>query len=141
MSLPRLPLPGEHPSSVWRPKGRKTTPRSSISWRVVGIAAGLILAAIGWAVWQLTATPVTVVANGEALSIRTHRLDVDGALVAAGVAADRVVYLDPPGPTPLRAGLIITVGYQRPVTVVVDGQVLRADTRLTSPDDILTEMG
>ncbi len=141
MTQQRLPLPGEQPISVWRPRQRKTSPPSRIPWRLVGAIAGLALAGLGWLIWQASATPVTVVVNGETLDIRTHRLDVNGALVAAGVKAETVVFLDPPGPTPLHPGLVITVGYQRPVIVHADGQTAVVATRQTSLPAILAEAG
>jgi len=141
MTQQRLPLPGEQPTSIYRPGKRKTTPRGSISWRLVGVGAGLALAALGYAIWQATAIPVTVVVNGEPLDIRAHRADVDGALVAAGVNRAAVVYLDPPGSTPLQAGMAITVAYQRPVIIHFDGQTTRLDTRQISPQAIVAEAG
>jgi len=141
MTQHRLPLPGEQPTSIFRPTNRKTTPRGSVSWRLVGVAAGLVMAGLGYLAWQMTATPITVVLNGTPTDIRTHRADVNGALIDTGVGRDTVFFLDPPGTTPLQPGMVIMVAYQRRVTVRVDDHSYDIDTGQTSPLAILAEMG
>jgi len=52
-----------------------------------------------------------------------------------------MVYLDPPAETPIQQGMVITVGFLRPVIVHADGQSFIARTDSTDPAAIIAEMG
>lgn len=128
MQRPRVPLPGERPSGVWTPRKRhqpswrvKASPRA-VLWRLLPVAAVAVAVAGGVLVWRFTATPVTVVTNGQPVELRTHRRTVAGAVRAAGIHIDDAVYLAPSADTPLEPGLAITVAQRRPVVVHVDGK-------------------
>jgi uncharacterized protein YabE (DUF348 family) len=135
----RLPLPGEQPLSIWQP--RLKTPDHNQSKVMLLAVGGLVLLAVFWWVWRATATPVTVVVNGKPIALQTHRRTVAGAAQAAGVPLDDTVYVDPPADTPLQQGMVITVGFLRPVIVHADGQSFIARTHATDPAAIVAEMG
>ncbi|MCC6904549.1 MAG: DUF348 domain-containing protein [Anaerolineae bacterium] len=127
--LPRLPLPGEQPGTIYRPRARRSTPPSQMGWfwPVLPYAFGLAaLLATGW-VWLATGTPVTVVVNGSPVEVRNHRPRVAGMVRAAGVRLDRTLYIDPPPDSPVSSAMVITVAEQRPVTVHVDGDTRRME--------------
>lgn len=139
MTKQRLPLPGEQPLSIWKPR-LKNPNRSQSKTAVLVVGGWLVLAMLWWA-WSATATPVTVVVNGKPVALQTHRRTVAGAAVAAGVPVDDTVYIAPPADTPIRGGMVITVGFLRPVIVHADGQSFIARTHATDPAAIVAEMG
>ncbi|MBN1429315.1 MAG: DUF348 domain-containing protein [Anaerolineae bacterium] len=138
MTNQRLPLPGEQPLSIWRPRQKKVRRPNKV---MVVIAGGLAILAVGLWLWRATALPVTVVVNGKPVALRTHRRTVAGAAVAAGAPVDDTVYLAPPAETPLQPGMVITVGFLRPVIIHADGQVFIAKTRSIQPEAIAAEVG
>lgn len=139
MTKQRLPLPGEQPLSIWRPRLKK--PGRSQSRVTLLAVGGLAILAMLWWAWRATATPVTVVVNGKPIALQTHRRTAGGAVQAAGVPVDDAVYIDPPADTPIQQGMVITVGFLRPVIVHADGQSFIARTHSTDPTTIVTEMG
>ncbi len=149
MTNQRLPLPGEKPVGVWRPRRR---PRRAGwqeayggGWRVtrrlvpLALAAGMVL--LGLTAWRLTATPVTVVVNGQEVAVSTHRRTVAGAARAAGVRPGEMVYLRPAGETPLKARMVVEVAERRPVVVVADGQRIEGVTHEIDPAAIAADLG
>src|SRR5947207_2449943 len=106
----RLPMPGEKPSSVWKPRFYRPLPRRLPSIRIPAITlrrgiallivAGLLIGARQ--IWLNTATRVTVLVNGQPVSVVTHRGTVGGAVQVAGVRLDDTVYVEPPAETPLK---------------------------------------
>ncbi len=152
MSDKRLPLPGEKPISVWRPRQKQPRPWHRTRAGVLSLLVRLSLRLLPWvgaalavlvgiAVWRATATPVTVVLNGQPVSLRTHRQTVGGAARAAGVRPDDTLYLSPPAGTRLEAGMIVTIAHRRPVIVHVDGQTLIASSHETDPRAIVEGLG
>lgn len=145
----RLPLPGEKPSGVWRPRQRKTPP----SWqrprrggkpllrRMLPLIGVLALIVIGIAIWRLTARPVTVVVNGQPIALSTHRRTVGGAVRAAGVRLDDTLFLDPSADTRLEPGMVITVAHRRPVIVHLGDEMVIGASHQVEPHAILQEMG
>lgn len=144
MSDQRLPLPGEQPVTVWRPRTRRRPrlgARRMLLWRLLPWAVLALLIFAGQQGWRLTATPVTVVVNGEPITFGTHRRTVAGAARAAGVRPDETVYIDPAAETPLTPGMVITVAQLRPVLVHVDGETLSGPARSADPQQILAALG
>lgn len=135
----RLPLPGEQPLSIWRPR-LKNSNRSQ-SKKVLLAAGGVMVLAMLWWAWRVTAIPVTVVVNGKPVALQTHRRTAGGAAQAAGVPADGAVYIDPPADTLIQPEMVITVGFLRPVIVHADGRSFIARTHATDPAAIIAEMG
>lgn len=143
----RLPLPGEKPVGVWKPR----TPRAQRHWqtrrlrgasvRLLPVLAVGVVVAAAVLIWRVTSLPVTVVLNGEPLALATHRRTVRGAVRVVGVRLDDTVYLDPPADTPLEAGMTITVADRRPVLVHADGQTRAGSTHYVEPRAIVDEMG
>ena len=89
----------------------------------------------------IRSVPLTVIDEGQALTIHTTALDVGRALDAAGVdlfLADRIM---PSLDTPVIAGLTVTIERAVPLTVLVDGQQL--DSRALGPTvgDALAAIG
>lgn len=143
----RLPLPGEKPVGVWKPRtlhaqrrrGSRRL-RAASSWLLPVATAGVVVAT-GVLIWRVTGRPVTVVLNGEPLTMTTHRRTVSGAVGAAGVHLDETVYLDPPADTPLERGMTITVADRRPVLIHADGELLAGATHYVEPRAIVAELG
>lgn len=146
MNNHRLPMPGEKPGSVWRPRQhKKLHPWYRVHpgrvWRILPLLAGLIVLWAGLQIWRATSIPVTVVVNGQPVEVRTHRRTVAGAVRLAGVRPGEALYLAPSSETALEAGMVITVAHQHPVIVHVDGQVLVAETHAVDPQIIVSELG
>ncbi len=146
MSDRRLPLPGERPISIWRPRTRRArllwfgVRGGILRWLIAFAALGLMVI-VGREVWRLTGTPVTVVVNGEPIAFSTHRRTVGGAVQAAGVHPDEAVYLHPPAETPLTADMVITVAYLRPVLIHTDGGTLIGAAQSPDPDALVAALG
>ncbi|HEC21362.1 MAG TPA: DUF348 domain-containing protein [Chloroflexi bacterium] len=146
MSDRRLPMPGEKPVTVYRPRQPKARNpwfrvHPSRLWRwlpfallVLGLVAGLEL-------WRATGTPVTVVLNGQPVRLRTHRRTVAGAVRAAGVRAAEAVYVEPPPETPLEPDMVITLAALHPVIVHLDGQTYLSVARSADPREIVAALG
>lgn len=147
MQRPRIPLPGEKPGGVWKPRKKQrpawrasASPRG-VLWRVMPwLIVGLMMA-VGVLAWRATALPVTVVVNGQPVELRTHRQTVGGAVEAAGVHADEAVYLHPPADTRLEAGLVVTVAHRRPVIVHADGEMIVGASHELEPRAIVQDLG
>ncbi len=143
-------MPGEKPTTIWRPSRRKRQP----AWlrahpgrflppaipllRWIGVAALITLSL--WT-WRSTATHVVVVVNGQPVAVATHRTTVAGAVRLAGVKLDETLYIEPPADTPLAEGMVITLGRLRPVTIHADGQRLTASTHEIDPRAIAAGAG
>jgi uncharacterized protein YabE (DUF348 family) len=142
MTQRRLPLPGEKPVSVWRPRHAARQRGAGRSLRTgaalaVGLAA-LLLAV--WA-WRATAITVTLIANGQPVETRTHSRTAGGAVRAAGIRAADMVDIRPPATTPLQPGMVITVLYRRPVIVHADGQTYLTLSSETDPRAVVEAAG
>ncbi len=143
----RLPLPGEQPVSIvsmrsmrrWRNPWYRLKPRPLVQVVLLVIAAAVLR--IGLWAWQITAVPVTVVINGQPVTLRVHRSTVGGAIQAAGVRLNQAVYVEPAAETPLQPDMVITVGYLRPVIVHADGQTWIVTTHSADPRAITAEAG
>lgn len=147
MQRPRVPLPGERPGGVWRPRQKhrpawraSASPRALL-WRALPWAAVALLVTGGLLAWRITATPVTVVVNGLPIELKTHRRTVAGAVQAAGIHPDETVFLNPAAETPLSGDLVITVAHRRPVLVHVDGETLVGSTHELEPRAIVADLG
>ncbi len=146
MAEQHLPLPGEKPPGVWRPRRRKAPhpwfhTHSSLPWRLLPWVAAALIVLAGIKVWQATAVPVTVVVNGEPIALNTHRTTVAGVVRAAGVRLNDAVYLVPPADTPITANLVVTVASLRPAIVHVDGQTVIGPSRTNDARRIVEGMG
>jgi uncharacterized protein YabE (DUF348 family) len=136
-----LPLPGERPGTVWQPRRRRTTPRGSINWRVVGVFTFVVaLGVLGW-LWNQGGTPVTVFVNGAPVRLRAHSADVAGAVMAAGVSREDTAFVDPPLDTPLEPDASIVVLAWTPVTIHADGATRVVQTRSLDIVSILAGAG
>ena len=136
-----LPLPGEQPATIWRPRRRRTRPRSRVPWST--IITGLVVVGLGMAVWAWLAggTPVTVIVNGAPVRLRTHSPDISGAVQAAGVGPTDVAFADPPLDSPLKPGDSIQLLERLPVIVHADGQTRQVTSTSASPADIVRQAG
>jgi uncharacterized protein YabE (DUF348 family) len=123
----------------WRNPWARLKPRPLV--QVLLVVAVIAALRIGLWAWQATATPLTVVINGQPIALRVHRNTVGGAIRAAGVRPDEAVYIEPPPETPLQPDMVITVGYLRPVIVHADGQTRIITTHSADPHTIAAEMG
>ena len=143
-------MPGEKPSSVWKPRfyrpeyhlRRRWFRLPSISLR--RIVQVLFLASIFLAarqIWLATATHIIVLVNGQPVEVSTHRRTVAGAVRLAGITLDDTIYVEPGADTPLLEGMVITLGSMRPVIVHTDGQILIAHTHQVDPKLIVAELG
>ncbi len=146
MSDRRLPLPGERPISIWRPRTRRAWPlrldgRSSVLRGLVAAVALAVATLVAREIWQLTGTPVTVIVNGEPRAFSTHRHTVGGAVWAAGIDPEKAVYLYPSAETPLTAGMVITAASLRPVLIHTDAGTFIAAAHSPDPRAIITELG
>jgi uncharacterized protein YabE (DUF348 family) len=144
----RVPLPGDHPRSVWQPAPpRRQSPpplfgiRSWWLWRILAGLLILIGGGIVWAVWQITATPITLIANGESLSITTHALTAGEAVREYGIKESSLLQLDPPPDTAIRPGMTLRVAYRPPVIVHQGDQAITVETQSSDPYAIVAEAG
>lgn len=142
----RLPMPDEKPSSIWRPRQYKPSTRwLPIYPQTLRVAAlwltALAVIAAALAIWRALGVPVTVLVNGEPVTMNTHRRTVAGAIRLAGVKLDETVYVAPSPDTRLERDMVITVGALRPVIVHADGQTRVAPTHETDPRLIAQELG
>lgn len=94
---------------------------SRLRW-LAAIAAVVVLAA-GY--FSLTRT-VTVLVDGQALSLSTRAVTVGGALKAAGIELGGQDQVEPSGFVPLRNGLIIAVRRAAFVQLTADGELHQA---------------
>jgi len=146
---PRLPLPDEKLNTFGGPRAARRRPawlrgRQGLMlslWRLLPWLLALVIGWIGLRVWRATATPVTVVVNGQPVSLATHRRTVGGAVRAAGVAPDDAVYLAPPADTRLEAGMIITLAARRPVIVHANGETIVGTSHELDPAAIVADLG
>jgi uncharacterized protein YabE (DUF348 family) len=142
-------MPGEKPSSIWRPKQaqyhRRRTPPIHLPRIEVRIVLRWLIAAIVIfalrQIWLITATHVTVVVNGQPVEVGTHRTTVAGAVRLAGVEMDDTVYVQPAADTPLEEGMVITLGSLRPVIVHADGQTLISTAQEVDPQALIASLG
>lgn len=146
MQKQRVPLPGEKPGGVWRPrKKRRPAWRSARSRSLFGrLLPWLVLLLIllgGLLIWRQTATAVTLIINQQTLELRTHRRTVEGAVRVAGVRPDETVYLRPDASTPLEDGMTITVAQRRPVIIHVDGETVVGASHELEPRAIAADLG
>lgn len=143
MSDRHLPLPGERPISIWRPRTRHVWlgGRSSLLRGLIAAIALAVAALIAREIWRLTGTPVTVIVNGEPLTFSTHRRTVGGAVQAAGVHPEEAVYLHPPAETPLTADMVIIVAHLRPVLIHTEAGTFIAAAHSPDPQAIVSGLG
>jgi uncharacterized protein YabE (DUF348 family) len=104
-------------------------------------AAAIGAVALGIVVWRATSISVTVLVNGQPISLNTHRRTVEGAVRAAGVRADDLLLVDPPEDTPLEPGMTVTIAHRRPVIVHVDGETHLTASHESDPRAIVEGLG
>jgi resuscitation-promoting factor RpfB len=121
--ISRLPYP-------WRP--------GLALWR--GLAAlGLLLAL--WAGYRLTGQPITLVINGQAYPLRTHRLEVAAIIQAAGLTLQPEDRIQPSLNSRLAPGETITLQLARPVSIEVDRHTWHLLTHRKTVAAVLAEAG
>lgn len=86
-----------------------------------------------------TGQEVTVVLDGQPASARTHQTTVGALLEEMGLDLQAEDLVQPSVDTPLRGGESVVIQKARPVTIEVDGQVLRRRTHARSVAAILLE--
>lgn len=93
-------------------------------WRplIRGLALLAFLALLGSG-YRLTGRPVTLVVNGQAFPLRTHRLHVAAVLRESGLTLRPEDTIWPAPGDGLAPGDVIRVELARPVTIEADGQV------------------
>ena len=87
------------------------------------LVVGLTLVCL-WGVWAATATAVQVTVDGNTHTVYTHRREVEGLLLDAGVVLHPTDRVAPAVDTPLRQTAEVVVTRARRVQVVVDGRTL-----------------
>ncbi len=97
---------------------------------VLGLTAG----------YQATATPVTLVMNGDARVVRTHQPTVEMLLTDLNVSLRAEDLVTPDLQTPLSPDLTVQITRARPVIVVVDGRERILYAHHESPADLLAQM-
>jgi uncharacterized protein YabE (DUF348 family) len=100
----------------------------------------LVLAALLIVGYQRTLARVTLVADGQVRTVRTHQTTVEAVLREAGLTVYPEDRVEPELSAPLVAGEAITIHRARPVVVEVDGRTIEARTQLTVTSDILVEL-
>lgn len=105
----------------------------------VGFALALaVLLVVGY---LKTQTPVTLVLNGQLHRLRTHQRTVGALLEDLGLSVHPEDILTPSPDTLLTPNTVISLRRARPVTVEVDGRVIRRRTHATSITALLEEVG
>lgn len=96
-----------------------------------GLAAG----------YRATLTPVTLIVDGEPVSVSTHQTTVEMLLSDLGVSLRTEDRLVPGLHTVLAAEMEISIDRARPVVIVVDGREQAIYAHGESPADLLAEAG
>jgi uncharacterized protein YabE (DUF348 family) len=142
----QLPMPGEKPATVWQPApshrrhpGLRAWPHLALRYGLVALAALAIACAV--TAWSATGKSVTLVVNGEARHLRTHRASVEGLIGAAGVRLEAGDEVSLPLSARLEPGAVVEVRRAREVIVRADGETRTVRTRAADPRAILAETG
>jgi uncharacterized protein YabE (DUF348 family) len=101
----------------------------------------LALAALLVVGYQRTLADVTLVADGEARTLRTHQNTVEAVLREAGLALHPEDIVEPALDGQVSAGGTIKVVRARPVIVEVDGAEVEGRTQLTATHEVLADLG
>ena len=109
--------------------------------RVLALALALLSFAGLAAGYRATLTPVTLIVDGEPVSISTHQTTVEMLLSDLGVSLRTEDRLFPGLHTVLAADMEISIDHARPVVIVVDGRELAIYAHAESPADLLAEAG
>jgi len=111
-------------------------------WRSLLIAllaiVGLLLCAGVALVMSMRPTEVTLVANGEALSVQTQAKTVRELLRERGITLNQGDQVQPELDASISNDLVVQIIRARVVTLIVDGQLTVINTMETNPADILT---
>jgi uncharacterized protein YabE (DUF348 family) len=124
------------PDTTWRPR--------SVRGRPLGLLAAsvfLALAALLIVGYQRTLAELTLVADGQVRTLRTHQTTVEAVLREAGLTLNPKDIVEPALDENAFAGETIMVYRARPVFVDVDGNTVEGHTQLAVPSDILAELG
>lgn len=127
---------------AWEPEQHLRPPR--VRRRSLGLLAApvfLALAALLIAGYQYTLVSLTVVADGQMRTVRTHQTTVEAVLREAGLAIYPEDIVEPGLKEGVYSGATVAVRRARPVVVEVEGSVLQARTQLSQMHDILAQMG
>ncbi len=98
---------------------------------LTGLAAG----------YQATLTPITLVVDGEARTVRTHQPTVELLLADLGMALRPEDRVSPPLETPLTPEMVVEIDHARPVILVVDGVERMRYVHDENPADLLAQEG
>ncbi len=120
---------------TWRP--RKSGRRSL---GLLSAPVFLVLAALLVVGYQRTLMRVTLAADGQVRTLRTHQTTAEAVLREAGLTLHAEDIVEPALEERLFRGDSITVYRARPVIVDVDGRTIEARTQLTATHDILAEL-
>ena len=99
------------------------------------VAVGAILALT--AGYRATLTPVTLVIDGKARSVRTHQPTVEMLLSDLQLSLREEDRLHPGLDTPLTSGIEVRIERARPVVIAADGQELLIYAHEENPADLL----
>lgn len=101
----------------------------------------ILVAALLGGIYLATAQTVTINLNGTTFEVRTHQSTVGGLLDELSVSLETQDVVSPPGDSPIRNGLTVTIQKAHPVIVEADGQQRRIFTQSNQPREILAQAG
>ena len=101
----------------------------------------LVLAAVLWVLWTVTAVPVTVVVDGASVKASTHRATVGQLVLDLGLALHEADRVSPALDQPIRPGDVIQIDRAWPVQIVVDGRSVQAASWGRTPAEVLADVG
>ncbi len=104
---------------------------------------GVVLAVVAalWALWSVTATPVTILVDGDAVQASTHRATVGQLLLDLGLELHDADRVQPTPDQPVKRGETIRIERAWPVQLVVDGRTMQAASWGETPAQVLADLG
>jgi uncharacterized protein YabE (DUF348 family)/3D (Asp-Asp-Asp) domain-containing protein len=131
-------------------RAARTTPSISLFWLLIGALGGLAVLTVFLFV-LLRATPFTAAAlpqrtvslrvEDQSTNVTTNEQTVGELLAQQGVTLRSDQVVAPPVDTQLVEGMRVTVMVERPITVVLDGEVSVFRTAFDHPQEILDSLG
>lgn len=127
-------------SVTWqRPADNRRETAQWVRW-AAGVALACVLALL-WAVWMLTAKPVSVTVDGLTETVRTHRASVADLLLDLGIQAGSHDLITPPPDSAVTRNMRLTIERALPVRILADGRDLVVSSWGRTPRAVLEDAG
>lgn len=113
---------------------------STIRQRVLALLLALVSVLGLTAGYRATATPITLVIDGQSRTVRTHQPTVEMLLLDLNLSLRPEDTVFPHLKTPLASELTVQIDRARPVVIVVDGRERVMYAHQESPADLLAQL-